>query len=244
MKKLLVCFLLIASPLFATIAQISHTSAGSTTSNGITTSSISTTGASLITIQVVSYVGAAEPALTESTGNITFTACGSVQATSAEERIHAYHWVVTNSNQTSATHTFTATQTGSFPTILVQSWSGTSTSTPCDQTTGANTGAGTATTLATGNITPSENNELVITATGVKDTRAMSVDGGFTEQDEVTMSANHYGGSMGYLIQTTATAANPTWATNGAASGLAVTIASFKSATASTPASVLRRRRN
>ncbi len=119
-------------------------------------------------------------------------------------------------------HTFTFTQSGTFPFIAAAAFSGANTSTPFDQETGAAGGT-------PGSITPSEDNELLITTEGDLTGLTPSVDGGFTLAEvQAFGSGVNVGGALAYLIQTTATAANPTWTAGGGSTVSAM--ACFKAA--------------
>lgn len=137
-------------------------------------------------------------------------------------------------------HTFqlTAGTGGNYPTIMVSWWGGARASLPKDQHAGANSATGT--TLQPGSITPSEDNELIITAIGdAASPDGVSISSGFTDGDS-NRSGSTSSGAWAYQIQTAATAVNPTW--TDADSGLprAATIVSFKAVAAASGA--IRRR--
>ncbi len=123
-------------------------------------------------------------------------------------------------------HTFTYTTGGSYPVIMAQAWSGAS-ATPFDAENG--NVAGSCASLATGNITPAEDGELLVSAvTFNNDSPSETIDLGFTLGSGQNFGGgNNYGGGIAYQIQTTATARNPTWS---GASGLdrGVALAAFK----------------
>lgn len=87
-----------------------------------------------------------------------------------------------------------------------------------------------------GSIAPTEANELVIAGTtwGTPTGNDISsIDGGFTTEASVTfLSGNHYGAALSYLIQTTATAANPTSNVVSSSNEVSTNIVSFKAAAA------------
>jgi hypothetical protein len=91
-----------------------------------------------------------------------------------------------------------------------------------------------ATALATGSVTPSAANELVVTAEGqgAAGGSPFTINLGFTITDQkAQVGGQADGGGLAYLIQTTATAVNPTW--TGVSNGnMVVTIATFKAAAA------------
>lgn len=126
-------------------------------------------------------------------------------------------------------HTFTlAGSAATYPGISVAGWPG-SVASPFDQQNGG--AASTGSTQATGSVTPSEANELVIAGLGHDDNSgaAVSIGGGFTAINSASSPGNAVGSGLAYLIQTSAVAANPTWnITNSAPTGIAATIATFK----------------
>jgi hypothetical protein len=92
--------------------------------------------------------------------------------------------------------------------------------------------------LQTGSVTPSENNEVLIAGTGIEGTgRTATINSSFTITDGIAGDgATRMGGYAAYLIQTTATAVNPTWTYSGAVTRVAANIATFKAAAvAATP---------
>jgi len=128
-----------------------------------------------------------------------------------------------------ASHTFTAV--GGFPALCVMGFSGGATSSSLDQQNGTTDASSP---RNAGSITPGEDNELVVmgiggaTGPGVSD---YSIDGGFTIAGGFDLvGGTSYGAAIAYLIQTTATAANPSWTTPSNSSGQAAIIASFKAA--------------
>ena len=193
----------------------------------VTSAAIDTTGANLITVCVSSYQTNPAPTLTDNKSNTWTGLTVREQATAARIRIFYCFNPTVGSG-----HTFTATNspTASFPTLIVHAWSGAATS-PFDQENG-NTSPGIGPT-SSGSVTPTENNELIITAVsqgGASVTNQTSIDGGFTMSGNVSrLAGNHQAGAAAYLIQTTAAAANPAW-THGGSGATAVAIATFKAA--------------
>jgi hypothetical protein len=88
------------------------------------------------------------------------------------------------------------------------------------------------TSIATGTVTPAQNDSLVITALGHNTLSATpTIDSGFTVSDRVAVvAANNYGGALAYLVQTAAEAVTPTWSWSGTPSSPSTTIAIFKPA--------------
>lgn len=233
MIKILLFILMIlwSQTSWATITLISNTCAASTGGTGVsvTTSAINTTGATLIVISV-SYLQTTGVALpTDSAGN-TWTGLTGQEVSGNTSNILFYK---TNPT-TSATQTFTENHSNNFPSICVFAFSGTLLSSPFDVQNGSHSTS--TATLATGSVTPSLNNELLITGFGVSNAGStMSINSGYTipAGGQVAGAAsNAYGTAMAYLVQGTASSSNPTW-TNSASGDLASTIATFKSSASS-----------
>jgi hypothetical protein len=131
-------------------------------------------------------------------------------------------------------HNFSAfTQFGAVG--MVTAWSGAKTSSdPYDQHAVNNTAPGTS--VATGSVTPTESDELLITAlvSGIGGS-GYSADSGFTNlfsQNFANDPGGNQGAGLAYKIQTSAAAVNPTWSWSGSAS-TGVLIATFKAASGS-----------
>ena len=89
------------------------------------------------------------------------------------------------------------------------------------------------TSQASGSITPSEDNCLIVSGFGTTYTSAdETVSESMTITDRIATNGGvNYGIGMAYKIQTTATAINPSWAWTGTFNG-AAKVASFKAAAA------------
>ncbi len=197
---------------------IANTAAQASGGAAVTTAGINTTGANLIVVSISWYSQITDISLVDSNGNTWQTLTQVDKDDWSAQMFWAYAPTVGSG------HTFTTTNDLTFATICVTAWSG-STSSPFDQ---QSTGQANGTTVQPGSITPTEDNELVITHLGQRDnTNTATVNGGFTISDQFANNpGNALGGAQAYLIQTTAAAANPTWtADNG---GLVALIASFK----------------
>lgn len=199
----------------ASVAAVTKNSSGGA---GFTSDPIDTTGASLIVIHVASYIQVATP--TDSQGN-TYTAL-TEQVTDPHGRL--FYCVAPSVN---SGHTFTNPTNGSYASMHVRAFSGTHAS-PFDQQNGTTISANTS--GQPGSITPSEDGCLVITGLGVA-AQNPSIGGGYTAAVANHNGGSSYGSGLGYLIQTTAGATNPTWSwTENVIAAL--TIASFKPAAA------------
>lgn len=189
-------------------------------SGGSTTPSINTTGADLIVVGVVQS-GVHTGVLSDSKSN-TWTAIGTLQ-NSAQEAVQLFYC---SPPTVGSGHTFTTTGTSSFSSAFVQAFSG-SASSPLDQQTGNNSGAA-ALSIATGSITPSQDNEVICVMYGNEGTAgAQAMDSGVTITDIQGISGPTWGSSMGYKVQTAAAAINVTGSTATNATN-AIAIASFK----------------
>ncbi len=201
-----------------TIALLSHTYKQGNSGGSGTSPAIDTTGASLLVAYVADFTGSSPATFADSQGN-TWTAL-TARPLTGNMRSQMYYCA---SPSTSASHTFSATGTNSFAAIAIAAYSGTATS-PYDQETGATTLTGTS--LATGSVTPSENNELVIYGCGYASS-ALSVSVGTMLDTAAIIGGTSYGIGLAYEIQTTATARSPSWSWSSSNS-CSTTIATFK----------------
>lgn len=199
---------------------LTGTHKGSIDSNGITTSNIDTTGADLLIAVVVSLTGQT-PTLSDNKSGVWTprTAQSSVSA-----KVQIYDCIPTS---VGSGHNFTAAGSAVYPTLCILSLSGARQVTPFDAQNGAHQDAGT--TQATGSVSPSDDNELIIAALGAGATAA-SIDSSFTlSQSEPFNGAGSgtFAGGLAYLIQTAKGAVNPTW-TIGSSMYSAVAIATYR----------------
>jgi len=183
---------------------IQSTSA-SGTANTVTTSAIDTTGANCI-ILGCSYQVSSGPTLTDSQSN-TWTALTESAYTS---NVAAKLFYCVNP-KTSATHTFSMNGTTIYPSIGVLAFTEVNL-VPFDVENGANNGTAQAT-IATGSITPTKDDELLVTVLGFHNSGLpVSIDNSFTVvTSQNFLGSNHYGLGLAYKIQTGAAAINPTW---------------------------------
>lgn len=225
---LLFCFT--SYPSWAAIALISNTCASSSDGLTVTTSAINTTGADLIVV-TMSLANSTFAAPTSSPSAGTFTGL-TAQISAAVDGSVIYY--ISNPT-TSSSQTFTENLgSNNYPSICVAAFSGTNTSLVFDVENGAKT-LSNVTTFQPGTVTPSQNNELIITGIGVGGTtNSLTIDNGFTINGQKTGTGGAAEGiGMSYLIQTSASAVNPTW-TNANNVHTAATIATFKVGSAAT----------
>ncbi len=185
------------------VALVAHTVDGSSDGTNLTGTAIDTRAASLIVL-VVSSLAGHTVVPTDSASNPVWTPLTAQVSTT---RVQLYYCV---NPLTSATHTFSASQSGGRPSIAVLAFSGGTL--PFDLQNGA-TGS---TPLSTGTLTPSKVNALIVAGAGTPSSSAIaSIDGGFTLRDSIGVSGtNHEGVASAYLIQTSIAAANPAFTGN------------------------------
>lgn len=196
-----------------------HAVAGSSNNNSVATSGVDTTGADLLVVIIHDYGASALGTLTDSKSN-TWHALTSYQSGTVARC--TIFW--SKPTSVGSGHTFSfAGAASSFPSITMSAWSGAGSS-PFDVGNGATTAG--ASTLATGSVTPSQVNALVIAGFTESSGTPSGINGGFTVTDSLGTSASREGGGHAYLVETSIVAANPTW-TNGGSTDMAATIAVF-----------------
>ncbi len=123
-------------------------------------------------------------------------------------------------------HVFSNTGGTNFGSAVFMAFSGTATTSPFDQESGAGTSG--ATTLQPGSITPSQANCVLVTGVGFGSTQTYSINSGFSTPLQTNFAGGVGSGSgMSYLVQTSASAVNPTW-TPTSSTEMAAVMASFK----------------
>lgn len=189
-------------------------------SSSSTTPSLNTTGANFIVIAVNSYGPGGAVTVTDSKSN-TWTALTQQVAGESKSRLYYCYAPTVGTG-----HTFNATGGSFYGSIYVQAWAGMAAST-FDVENG-NASASSASTLQPGSVTPSQANELIITALAFNDNSAgiIAVNSSFAITDTVAFSFT--GGSMAWLIVSSTSAVNPTWNTTNNCTNRAATIATFK----------------
>ena len=217
------------------IQRIASTSAGGTSSS-VTTTGINTTGASLLVVQIVYYQsgGSIVPGT-----NFTDTYSNSWNLIKNETPSggggSSFYYC---SNPIVGTgHTFSVSGSSLYPCISVAAYSGVSTTSPLDQSSGANI-AGSGTSLQPGSVTPNQNNELIVAGLAIgSTTTTTTVSPPFFAPLAVSGAA--FAVDISDLVQPTAAAVNPTWTFTGGSFGSSASIATFKQApTAPTTATI------
>lgn len=200
-------------------ALVANTIKGGTDSS-VTTDAIDTTGASLIVVSIARDTNSNQLNFSDSKSNTWNLFAYAVQGSTSS----LLYW--TRATSVGSGHTFSNTGAFNFSTLAVAAFSGNAPFIITDQKSSAGASS---TTILPGSITPTQDNELVVTSLAFSGAGTpVSINGGFTETNEIDFNSGiYYGNALAYLIQTSAAAANPTW-TRTNSSPLASTIASFK----------------
>lgn len=193
-----------------TIALVSHVEARSVGGGDFTSGAINTTGANFIAVAVGAQDGNTVFTVTDnqSNGNAT-KLIGRVYA-GAGTQINIFYWT----NPTvAASHTFTINKNGGanmFGVLSAVAFSGVDTTSPADSVTNSASVANTKS-AQPGSITPTNANELVVAAMcqGITDT--ISVDSSMTLYQLPVSGGNGFGISLGWVVQGSAAAINPTF---------------------------------
>jgi hypothetical protein len=224
--KRLVAALFVALALRAQPAQsalLTHTTWSSTS----TSSAINTTGATVLAIAQSTILG---PAAVQDSASNTWTNGNTITSGARNVRIN---WVVLPT--TNASHTFSSPSANANDVFAVAAFDSTPSSSFDTQGTG---GFSAGTTVQPGSVTPGNANNLFLTALGGDAYDTISIDSGFSIADHLGKVAFvHEGVALGYLIQSSATAQNPTWTVGSNDSVILAISAVFKanSGGASTP---------
>jgi len=203
---------------------ITNTGARSSNSNSVTTSSVDTTGATLLVLCVQDYAVESLLTPTDSKSN-TWTQRGTYN--NGVARVTVWDCIA---GTVGSGHTFSyGNSTARYPSIVMQAWSGNAAS-PFDQINGS---SGNGTSGSPGSITPSENDCLVITTLNIQaETSDPTYPSGYTGTNrEYNNGGLAFGYGMAYVVQTTATATNPSWSwASGPNNNWATVVLSYKSA--------------
>lgn len=195
------------------IAVVAHASCSNTTV-GCTTTGINTTGASLEVV-ACAYFNQEPCNISDSSSN---TWPSPITWTEGQTSINFWYKY---SPTTNSSQTFTVTCSGGncYPSLTVIAFKNTVGST-IDQQNGPGT-------TQPGSITPTANNEVVVSNSLFNTTGTATVNSSMTILDQVAfVNGTNEGGALAYVIQTSATAINPTW---GGGPAMQVSgIASFK----------------
>jgi len=201
---------------------IANVAVGSTDNTTATTAPVNTSGASLLVLALASYQGVALPTISDSKGNVWISLTTYELAGDTRSKFYYVRNPIVGSG-----HTFTAALGSSFPAIAVLAWSDIAQTPPFDVENGGSATA--AVSLATGSVTPKDNNVLVVAAVCSQATNGdnVAIDNGFVITNTIAgVGGQCYGVSLAYRKQRTAAAVNPIWSWTSS-SNAAVSIATF-----------------
>lgn len=191
------------------ISFVSSVGAKSTSGGSYTSSAIDTTGANLIVVAVSRFSGISTViGLSDSKGN-SYTAL-TPQTNSDSGREQLFYCI----NPIVGTgHTFTWSTLLTFSSLVAAAFSGTSFSFESES---GSASSGQVGSIQPGSLTPSQDGSLVVSGIGLRGGNATgqtpSVNSGFSSVNYQTgVDSQCLGGGLGYLVQSTAGAVNPTW---------------------------------
>lgn len=201
-----------------------HASQQAAGSGGVTSAAIDTSGANLL-VAVACYNHGATITFSDSKSN-TWNKLTNQDTSGASAVIY---WSTPTS--VGSGHTFTVAGTSSFSTFAVGAFSSALASSPFDVQTGGFTSS--TVTQATGNVTPTVTNEILIAGLGWNGASSPlpTVSNGFTVLDNADfLTSKNFGVSLAYKIQTSIVTEGTTFTKQAPANNMAAVIASFKAA--------------
>lgn len=208
---------------YAAVAHVlTHSSGGG---DAPASAAIDTTGADLLVAAIAEFNSSVVVPV-DSQGNTWHPL---TRRASAANNLGARLFWASCSGKTSAAHTFhTSGSSGSYPGMAVAAFSGSSAS-PFDLEDSVGGASNSATSLQPGSITPSADNELVITGIVWGANISGISASGSTVTDTCPNDGTTEGVGLAYAIQTTAAAYRPTWSWTTLAE-IAATSAAFRAA--------------
>jgi hypothetical protein len=168
----------------------------------VTTAAINTTGADLLVLGVAYNVGG-PPSVSDSKGNTWIALTARTSSNASHRFFYAKNPTVGSG------HTFTVSGSFSYPGIVVQAFSGADTTAPFDVEAGTSGSSGTS--AATGAITPSAANCLIVAGCANESVTGLRVDAGLLQTTLNQLASAYLGSATGWKAQTTAAAISPTW---------------------------------
>jgi hypothetical protein len=222
--------LIAPKPAHALITLISNAEAHATGTSTATTAAADITGAKLLTVVACIYSLSAASVTISSTSNASGAWTAGANFVTSNSNICIWHCP---NPATSASETFSCNPNGGgYPTIFAAWWAGAKLSAPRDQVSGDWAASGT--TLIVPSITPTENDELIVTGLSNNTTATATINAGFTiPSTGGSQNSNSYEtGYWAYRIQTTAAAISPTWTATSGIGPAAAAMQSFKMAAA------------
>lgn len=212
------------------ISLINHVKGSVTSANSFTTTAINTVGSNLIVLGVSQYLLATTLGVPSDSTSLTWN-----PLTLQSEATHNSWCRIYYANGPSignASHTFTLTGNTFYGVLFVLAFSGAAAS-PLDASQNGATSENLLS-VAPGSITPSQPGSLVVSSMAALGTMtAAPTNSTVTLADPSnisnTSSGSYVGAGFGYIIQTAAIAANPSWAWTGTASatGASSSVAAF-----------------
>lgn len=140
---------------------------------------------------------------------------------------------------TSASHVVSMNNNNARAALAVAFYSGTATASAIDQEAGSVNGGAT---FQPGSLTPTEDNEIVVQGAAGYFTTSSSINSGYTIRAKIEyVGGISFMAGIADLIQTTATATNPTWDTGDTGTRMQACAASVKAAAAAAGQPTMRR---
>jgi hypothetical protein len=204
------------------IRLVNHVLAGGAANGPQTTSGIDTRGAKLLVAFIAEYSGASSYSFSDNKGNTW--AQLTARNTGSGSILRTYYCLTPI---VGSGHTFTVGGSSIYSTIGIMAFAF-SHGMFFDVESGATFGAGSGSSLSSGSITPTLNNELVIYGTTIDASGADVTGVSFSSilDHSGNIPATSFGLGQGYEVQTTATSRAQTW-TYSASTGAALEIAAF-----------------
>lgn len=200
-----------------------HIVSGKAASSGgvsVTGPTLNTTGATVGFAWLACTSSVSAPTITDNYGNTWTAVFNQTHSSGARGVLYTAENITTGS-----AHVVSSPAVGNSPSIYLAFFSGHRIAGMTDQ---SNYSTGTSASPQPGSVTPGEGNCLVLTMTSTfAGTPAPTVNGSYTyDSYYCNQGGNHLGGGLGRIIQTSATATNPTW-TLGNSAGHVTAILSF-----------------
>lgn len=211
--------------------KINSTDNASFTINGGTSTDIDTTGATLLVIAVRWYAGYTPPLVVSDSKGCMWhpLILRNLGGGTGANQQHFYAYQGDTGFSVGSGHNFTFGNNSTFGSADIWAFGGGDGGDVFDQE-NFNTDSGSVTSLTTGSVTPSKNNEVIITSIQDGNHLMDSIDSGFTLSHNWVGSGSSGGGAGAYKIKSDVAAENPTWAWTGANNAIAV-ISTFKLST-------------
>lgn len=202
---------------------IASASAGSSDQQNVTTPPIDTSGATFIALSITKFQPGIVDVytLTDNKSNTPIILTPQENSNSTNV-LYYYNIPIVGSGHT---WTLNSTSGAIFPTLSVAAFSGSAAS-PFEAETGSFSNA-VLNSIQPGSLTPAEDGCLIITGSTLFVGTGITIDSGFSKAS-TDYAGNNLGGGIGWLIQGTKAAVNPTWMTGVNVTGADATMAVFK----------------